>query len=122
MNKGSLSIMIIMCVLVSCKVRSTHNNEVQDNGKTLTLIICASGGSRAHIINIDSTNELSYRVGDFISKDDSYTITYDTDYKEIKRHISNLDAQKLMEYSFDENALAYNDSSIVKDSWDYFIG
>ena len=94
---------------------------VQDNGKTLTLIICASGDTRAHIISIDSTYSLSYKVGSFLSKDDSYTITYNTDYKEIKRSIPDKDAKKLMELSIDEDALAFNDSSIVKDGWDYCL-
>ena len=116
-----LFLMIIMCVLISCNMRSTHNKEAQDNGKTLTLIICASGDTRAHIISIDSTYSLSYKVGSFLSKDDSYTITYNTDYKEIKRSIPEEDAKRLMELSIDKNALVFNDPLTVKDGWDYYL-
>ena len=121
LNRESISLLSIMCVLISCNARSIHNKEMPSNGKTLTLIICASGETRAHIISIDSTNTLSYLVGNFLNKEGSYSITYNADYKEIKRDITSKDAKELMELSIDEEALAYEDSLIVKDGWDYYL-
>lgn len=120
--KRILVLISLISVLISCCGQSRHRKVEPNIMSNLTLIKCASGGTRAHIISIKSTNVLSYRVGSFIlNNNDNYTLLYNVNYEEIKKSIPDTDVQKLIECSMDKAALSFQDSTIVKDSWVYFV-
>ena len=89
----------------------------------LTLIFCISGGTRAHIISINSGNQLSYNVGSFYNNDgiSLSDIKYNSDYNEIKKTLSIAEAKKIRDYYLVKKSLLFNDTKIVKDSWEYYL-
>lgn len=117
-------ILLLGCFLSSCKEKDSGREVEQDRDmKNLILVLSVSGGTRAHIININSKNELSYRVGTFYIDDSSSEpkIEYDDRYKEIRKKLSEIEANKISDYYLDENSLSFMDTKIVKDSWEYYL-
>jgi len=121
--KKTFIILLALCSLSSCDEQSNNKKENQGNMKNLTLIYSVSGGTRAHIITINSRNELCYKVGSIFVGDnlDSSKITYSNNYKEIKKTLSDVNIKKINEFYSNKNSLLFNDSNIVKDSWEYYL-
>lgn len=119
----SIIVLIILCFLSSCKGQTNEKKEKQENMKNLTLIYSVSGGTRAHIISINSKNELNYKVGSFYTNNDldSAKIVYNENYKEVKKTLSDIDVKRINEYYLNKDKLFFNDPKIVKDSWEYYL-
>jgi hypothetical protein len=117
-------LLLSICSLSSCNGQTSerkvkHNNDM----KNLTLIFSVSGGTRAHIISINSENELSYRVGSFYVNDslNEPKIKYNDDYKEIIKTLSEVEAKRIRDYYLNKNSLSFIDTKVVKDSWEYYL-
>lgn len=110
--------------LSSCNGQASERKVKQDNDmKNLTLIFSVSGGTRAHIISINSENELSYKIGSFYVRDslNESKIKYNNDYKEIRKKLSDNEAEKIRNYYLNKSSLLFNDTKVVKDSWEYYL-
>lgn len=124
MSKFLCFILFTFC-LISCKGQNKEIKETieQSQMKELTLIVSVSGGTRAHIINIGQNNELTYRIGSFSVKDnfDLSEVKWNDNYKEIKKQLNNEEIEKIKNYCSHQENLIFNDSKIVKDSWEYYL-
>jgi len=112
------------CV-ISCQGQNKENRKTIEQSKMneLTLIVSVSGGTRAHIINIDQNNELTYRIGSFSIADDFdlSKVKWNDNYKEIKKQLNNEKIEKIKSYCSRKESLIFNDPKIVKDSWEYYL-
>ena len=117
-------IILVFCVM-TCKGQNKENKEIieQSKMKEITLIFSVSGGTRAHIINISKNNELTYRIGSFRATDnfDLSKVKWSDNYEEIKKQLNNEEIEKLKSYCSHKEYLIFNDSKIVKDSWEYYL-
>lgn len=123
-NKKLFTLLLLICFLSSCNWQTSERKLKHINDmKNITLIFSVSGGTRAHIISINSENELSYRVGSFYVKDslNEPIIKYNNDYKEINKTLSKVEAKKIRYYYLNKNSLSFNDTKVVKDSWEYYL-
>lgn len=115
--KVNLKIILLCFLLFSCGRKS------QENIQNITLIYSISGGTRAHIISINSKNEVLYKVGSFYPSNnlDSSNLVYKEEYKEVKKRILNSDVKKIKECYLKKDGMLFNDTKIVKDSWEYYL-
>lgn len=117
-------------MFVSCKGKTSDISEVKQthiNAEkvqcTKDLLLIVSNGSRAHIISINSLNELSYKVGSFFVSDrlEENNIVYNENYNERKKVLSDSQSKTIIDYCLDSCQLNYNDKKVVKDSWEYYL-
>lgn len=122
-------VLVIFIVLVSCTGKTNNTPEEKQTLNTekipfmKDLVLVVSNGSRAHIININSLNELSYKVGSFFVCDrlEENSFVYNENYKERKKELSDSQSKTIIDYCQDSCQLSYNDKKVVKDSWEYYL-
>ena len=117
--KVFFQVLLFLLILSSCCGQSKRKEEIQEND--LLFIISASGGTRAHIITINSNYELCYQVGSYNpdSNPDSIIIKYNTEYEPILNTLSEIDVDKLKSFYANKNQYYLNDTTIIKDAWEY---
>lgn len=116
-------ILVSVCSLSSCNGQTSESKVKNNDMKNLTLIFSISGGTRAHIISVNSENELSYKIGSFYVSDslNESKIKYNNDYKEIRKKLSDVETERIRNYYLNKNSLLFNDTKVVKDSWEYYL-
>ena len=114
----------IFCFITSCNGQLNNNLEFKNQKSVdkVTLIVSVSGGTRAHIINIDN-NKLSYKIGSFFVLDslDLTNVVWNKNYKEIRKTLTDKDVEKIKNYSSKKEELRFKDPKIVKDSLEYYL-
>ncbi|MBQ6286591.1 MAG: hypothetical protein IJK73_02915 [Bacteroidales bacterium] len=117
--KVLFQVLLFLLFLSSCCGQSKRKEEIQ--GNDLLFIISVPGGTRAHIITINSNYELCYQVGSYNSdgKLDSIIIKYNTEYEPILNSLSEIDVEILKSFYANKNQYYLNDTTIIKDAWEY---
>lgn len=94
-----------------------------ENMRNVTLIYSLPGGTRAHIIEINSQYELIYKVGTFYKKlyPQENSKVYNNNFEEVKKILSDSQKEMLKNLVLEKEKLLYDDEKIVKDSWEYYL-
>lgn len=134
MNKNSKLILGFLMLIMTFSCTSRHyeepikenlwvdSNKVE-NIRNLTLVYSLPGGSRAHVINVNSHYELVYKVGTFFENlyPQENSIVYNNNFEEVKKILSDSQKEKLKNFVFEKHKLVYDDKKIVKDSREYYL-
>jgi len=118
---------IIFCLVIlnGCKVleKAERNESTFMLDQQISLVKTVPGGSRAHIIQISRKGELCYKIGaiSVLDKYDNKNIVFDGGYKEIKKTLNSNTIKDLNSLMQNTTRLHYNDPSIVKDNFQYFL-
>lgn len=132
MIKNSELILGFMMLIMPFSCTCMQNEELKDNlvdsckvenMQNLTLIVSLPGGTRAHIIDINSQYELKYKVGVFFPKlyPQKNSLVFNNNIEEVKKVLSDSQKEMLKNFVFEKNKLIYDDKKIVKDSWEYYL-
>ncbi len=112
-----LLLLSLIVIPLRC-VQSKRIGVIQEND--ILLIISAGGGTRAHIIRINSNNELCYQVGS-VNLDNLLDITYDTAFKTISKSLSETDEKIFLSFLSKKDQLYLDDADTIKDVWEYHL-